>query len=364
SSVPASLRGLLNEADDETPSLNAVSAVNGDFYLWTTDEITRLVGRDDAGKIFRVYGIRDDKKNLPVLQDPRFFGETYDELAGPLAKMLSVRQKRPEPFREFTGVAGWNGLMISAFARGSAAFDNGQYLDAARSAAIALTSKLWNAPKKTLYRTDITSGPQIDALAEDYAFVVQGLLDLFDVSYETKWLDLAIAMQRRQDELFWDASLGRYATGSSVPASLRGLLNEADDETPSLNAVSAVNVMRLAALNGDATWRARPATIFESLGGRLRTNGGDSAQLAAAYEMSLITPQVVIVTGDSRKKETVDALRTIHSRWEPMRVVVFLPVKGTARELVTRALPFTAALTSDPEQVITYVCTKGECRKQ
>ncbi|HEX7828016.1 MAG TPA: DUF255 domain-containing protein [Thermoanaerobaculia bacterium] len=339
-------------------------AVNGDFYLWTTDEITRLVGRDDAGKIFRVYGIRDDKKNLPVLQDPRFFGETYDELAGPLAKMLSVRQKRPEPFREFTGVAGWNGLMISAFARGSAAFDNGQYLDGARSAAIALTSKLWNAPKKTLSRTDITSGPQIDALAEDYAFVVQGLLDLFDVSYETKWLDLAIAMQRRQDELFWDASLGRYATGSSVPASLRGLLNEADDETPSLNAVSAVNVMRLAALNGDATWRARPATIFESLGGRLRTNGGDSAQLAAAYEMSLITPQVVIVTGDSRKKETGDALRTIHARWQPMRAVVFLPVKGTARELVTRALPFTAALTSDPEQVITYVCTKGECRKQ
>jgi uncharacterized protein len=339
-------------------------AVNGDFYLWTTDEITRLVGRDDAGKIFRVYGMRDDKKNLPVLQDSRFFGETYDELAAPLAKMLGVRQKRPEPFREFTSVAGWNGLMISAFARGSAAFDNGQYLDAARSAAIPLTTKLWNAPKKTLYRTDVTTTPQIDALAEDYAFVVQGLLDLFDVSYETKWLDLAIAMQRRQDELFWDSSLGRYATGSSVPSSLRGLLIESDDETPSLNAVSAVNLMRLSALNGDATWRARPATIFESLGGRLRTNGGDTAQLAAAYEMSLITPQVVVVTGDSRKKETGDALRAIHASWEPMRAVVFLPVKGTARELVTRALPFTAALTSDPEQVITYVCTKGECRKQ
>ncbi len=339
-------------------------AVNGDFYLWTTDEITRLVGRDDALKLFRVYGIAEGKKNLPVLQDARFFHETYDELAAPIGKMLSVRQKRPEPFREFTGVAGWNGLMISAFARGAAAFDAGRYLDAAKSAALALTSKLWNAQKRTLYRTDAAATPQLEAVSEDYAFVIQGLLDLFDISYETKWLDLAVAMQRRQDELFWDASQGHYATGSSVPQSLRGLLVETDDETPSVNATSAVNLLRLAALTGDATWRSRPATIFESFGGRLKTNGSDYAQLAAAYEMSLITPRIVVVTGDTRKPETADALRTIHSRWEPMRATLFLPVKGTARDLMTRALPFTVALQSDPEQVIVYECAKGECRKR
>jgi uncharacterized protein YyaL (SSP411 family) len=339
-------------------------AVNGDFYLWTTDEITRLVGRDDASKIFRVYGMAEGKKNLPILQDARFFHETYDELAAPLSKMLGVRQKRPEPFREFTGVAGANGLMISAFARGAAAFDNTRHLDAARSAATALLSKLWNAQKKTLYRTDIAATPQIEALSEDYAFVIQGLLDLFDSSYEPKWLELAVAMQRRQDELFWDASLGRYSTGSSVPASLRGLLIETDDETPSVNATSAVNLLRLAALTSDAAWRARPATIFESFGGRLRANGGDYAHLAAAYEMSLIAPQVVVVTGDMRKPETVEALRSIHSRWEPMRAVIFLPVKGSARDAMTRAVPFTAALQSDPEQVIVYECSKGECRRK
>ncbi|HEX2836389.1 MAG TPA: DUF255 domain-containing protein [Thermoanaerobaculia bacterium] len=338
-------------------------AVDGVFYLWTTDEITRLVGRDDASKIFRVYGLVEGKKNLPVLQDARFFHETYDELAAPLSKMVGVRQKRPEPFREFTGVAGWNGLMISAFARGAAAFDNGRHLDAAKSAAVAVT-KLWNAQKKTLYRTDLAATPQLEAVSEDYAFVIQGLLDLFEISYDTRWFDLAVTLQRRQDELFWDASLGRYTTGSSVPASLRGLLLETDDETPSVNAVSAVNLLRLAALTGDAAWRARPATIFESFGGRLRANGGDYAQLAAAYEMSLIAPKVMVVTGDARKPETGDALRSIHARWEPMRTVIFLPVKGTARELMTRAVPFTAALSSDPEQVIVYECTKGECRRR
>ncbi len=339
-------------------------AVNGAFYLWTPDEIARLIGHDAAGKVFRVYGIAEGTKSLPVLQDPRFFGETIDELASPLAKILEVRQKRPEPFREFTGVAGWNGLMISAFARSAAAFDDGSYLDAARAAANILVTKLWNAPKKTLSRTDIASTPQIEALAEDHAFVVQGMLDLFDITYETKWLDLAIALQQRQDELFWSQGLGRYTTGTSVPPSLRGLLQETDDETPSVNAASAVNLLRLAALTGNPAWRARPGTIFESFGGRLRTNGAEVAQLAAAYEMSLIAPRVVVVTGDARKKETGEALRAIHERWEPMRAVVFLPVKGVGRDRVTRALPFTAALTSDPEQVITYVCANGECRRQ
>jgi uncharacterized protein YyaL (SSP411 family) len=339
-------------------------AVDGAFYLWTTDYVTQAMGKDASGKIFRVYGIVDGKKNLPVLQDARFFGETYDELAEPLGKLLALRQKRPQPFREFTGVAGWNALMVSAFARGAAAFGEQKYLNIAQSAATSLMARLWNAPKRTLYRTDLASAPQIDALSEDYAFVIQGLLDLFEVSYDTRWFDDAVTLQQRQDELFWNASLGRYTTGSSVPATLQGLLQETDDETPSVNAVSAVNLLRLAALTGNATWRARPATIFESFGGRLRANGASLPQLAAAYEMSLIAPQVVIVTGDPRKKETSDTLRAIHARWEPMRTVVFMPVKGPLRDRVTRAIPFTAALPSDPEQVITYVCGMGECKRR
>jgi len=339
-------------------------AVNGDFYLWTTDEITRLVGRDAAGKIFRVYGLVEAKKNLPVLQEARFLAEVRDPLAAPLGKMLDVRQKRPEPFREFTGVAGWNGLMISALARGAAVFDDRRYVDAAQSAAVNLSSRLWNANKKTLWRTDAATSPQLEAIGEDYAFLVQGLLDLFDITYDVRWLDLALALQQRQDELFWDPAMGRYAVGSSVPASLRGLLNELDDETPSVNATSAINVMRLAALTGNEKWRTRPAMIFESFGGRLRNDGFALSELASAYELSLITPQIVVVTGDARRKETVDTLREIHARWEPMRAVVYLPLKGAQRERIVRALPFLGALTSDPEQVITYVCAKGECRRQ
>jgi uncharacterized protein YyaL (SSP411 family) len=355
------LRGLFDSAQDAhslVPGQGPVF-VEGAFYLWTKEEITHLVGRDAAGKIFKLYGLKDGVNNRLSLAETRFLHETYDELAAPLQKMLDVRQKRPEPFRE-AAMAGWNGLMISALARGAAVFDDPVYLEAATSGATAVATKLWDAKKKTLYRTELHT----DALAEDYAMTVQGLLDLFEVRYDARWLDFAVTLQKRQDELFWDAGMGRYRTGMSAPEYVRGIATENDEATPGANSVAATNLLRLAALTGNETWRTRPAMIFQSFGATLRTAGARHVQLAAAYESSLLPPTLVVVTGDPYKQETHDTLHAIHDRWEPMRDVVFLPHKGPARDRMVKSLPFTATLTADPEHPVTYVCANGECRRQ
>lgn len=333
---------------------------NGVFYVWTRDEISRLVGDDAAGKVFSLYGIGESAPALPLLSEARFFRESYNELAAPLQKMLDVRQKRPAPFREPLTVAGWNGLMISALARAATTFNEPAYLDAARQAATAVVAKLWDAKKQTLVRTD----SRAPALAEDYAMLVAGLLDLFESSQDVRWLDLAMTLQLKQDQLFWDASLGRYRTGATLPEAVRGLLTETDEELPSTNAVAAVSLLRLASLTGNETWSARPSMIFQSLGGRLRNDGARLTHLAAAYELSLITPRVVVVTGNIGHQSTRDLLRTTQERFEPMRTVVFLPPAGAARQRVVKSLPFTGALAADPEHPIAYVCANGECRRQ
>jgi uncharacterized protein YyaL (SSP411 family) len=358
-------RGLFQSAQDAhslVPGQGPVF-VEGAFYLWTTDEITRLLGHETAGKIFKLYSMKDGAGNRPALEHPRFLHETYDELAAPLQKMLDVRQKRPAPFRE-GAMAGWNGLMISALARGSVVLDKPEYLEAATLAANSLqtqaSTKLWNAKTKTLYRTE----SHTEALAEDYAMLVQGLLDLFESGHDVKWLDLAIALQQRQDQLFWNASLGRYTTGATAPEIVRGLLSERDAETPAVDSVAAMNLLRLAALTGNEAWRTRPAMIFQSFGGALRTHGAQHPQLAAAYESSLIAPSITVVVGDRYKQDTQDALRTLHQRWEPMRAVVFVPRKGAVRDRVVKALPFVGSLASDPEHAAVYVCANGACRRQ
>jgi uncharacterized protein len=344
------------DAHSLVPDERGPKTVEGAFYRWTPEEVAQLVGHETAGKVLAVYG----DQHLSRLSEARFLSETYDELAAPLQKLLDYRQKRPAPFREPLLVAGWNGLMISALSRAGVAFGEPRYLEAAQLAAAAVTSKLWDAKKQVLTRTD--SGAA--ATSDDYALLVQGLLDLFESSHDPKWFDLAVALQSRQDQLFWDASLGRYATGSTLPDTLRGLLTEADAELPSTNAVAAVNLLRLAALTGNATWGERPAMIFQSFGGRLRTEGARLPQLAAAYELSLIPPKTVVVTGDPRKQPTRDLLRSLEERHEPMRAVLFLPDRGPQRQRMVKSLPFTAALAPDPELPIAYVCAKGECGRQ
>jgi uncharacterized protein len=333
---------------------------NGSFYLWTRGEVTRIVGQDAATKVLSLYPINEGVANLPLLTEARFFGETYKELAAPLQKMLDVRQKRPAPFREPVIVTGWNGLMISALSRAATALKEPEYLEAARFAATNLTTRAWDAKKQTLVRTE--SG--VPALAEDYAMVIAGLLDLFESSYDVKWLDFAVALQQRHDQLFWDASLGRYSTGTTVPETVRGLLVESDSEVPSANAVAAVNLLRLAALTGNEVWRGRPAMIFHSFGGRLRNDGARLTHLAAAYELSLISPRIVVVTGNIGKEATRTLLQSIQERPEPMRAVVFLPHAGPARQRVVKSLPFTGALAPDPEVPVAYTCANGECRRQ
>lgn len=332
--------------------------VEGAFYLWSQAEITKLVGFDDAKKIFRVFGIESAQNNRPIRTE-----RIPDELKPAVQKLFELRQKRPEPFREFNQLASWNGLMISALARAGAAFGEQRYTDAALAAARTVTSKLWDAKKKTLHHSDAATAARVEGIAEDYAMVVQGLIDLFEATHDVKWLELAQTIQQRQDELFWNASTGRYNTGTSVPEQLRGLLVESDELTPSVNSIAAMNLLRLTLLTGNPTWSARPTMIFQSFGMKLRNAGGQVPQLASALSMSLATPKVVVVTGNARVKAPYDVLRGVHQRWDPFRIVVFVPEKGIERTRITTALPFTN-LPPDPEQPLTYVCEKGECRRQ
>jgi hypothetical protein len=303
--------------------------VDGAFYSWTDEQLARVIGNELVPRVRAYLG-------APKLEH---------DLAAPLATLFESRQKRPAPFREPLFVASWNGLMISAASRAAIVFDERRYADAAIGAAtIAIARK---------------SLP----LAEDHAFLVQGLLDLFEATSDPKWLAAAIALQQKQDSLFWDASAGRYTTGTTLPESLRGLLRERDEHTPAINSIAASNLLRLAALTGNETWRARPAMIFHSFGGRLRNDGPSLTQLAHAYELSLVTPAIVVITGDVRKQETHDLLRTFHDRPEPMRTVVLLPHKGPAREKLVKALPFIAALAPEDKQPVAYRCASGECRR-
>lgn len=354
-------RSLFDSSQDAHSLIPAQGPVfeNGAFYLWQTDEVVRLLGREPAGKVIRLFDMKESEQNRLSLAEERFLSETRDELAEPLAKMLELRQKRPAPFRELP-MTSLNGLAISALAKAAAVFADQRYAQAAADAAQVLVTRMWDGQKKSLLRS--TSGTR--AIAEDYAGAVKGLLDLFEATHDPRWLEHAVALQRRQDELFWDGTTSSYTSGTTAPEIVRGIAVDTDREVPATNSIASVNLLRLAALTGNASWRERPAAVFRSHAGTLRAAGADFTSLAAAYETSLRAPSIEVVVGDIRTKEAFELVRSIFERWDPMRIVVVMPVKGALRDRIVKALPFTAALEGDPKVPVRYVCASGECRRQ
>lgn len=342
---------------------------NGAFYVPDTEMIGRIF-KKQAPLVFRLYGLTEGGniprgidpyltgKSLLWLAEPELIREHNADLVPVLEKLLQSRQGNPAPFRDDTILAGWNGLMISALARAGAAFDEKKYLDAATVAANVVTTTLWNAKTKKLSRAK-----GIDALAEDYALLVQGLLDLYEATQEMKWYDLAMTLQGRQDQLFWDDATGRYAVGTSVPASLRSLVTENDVATPGANAVSAMNLLRIATATGTPAFRERALMILQSHAARFRSEGPTSTELARVLLASQTPARQVIIIGDRGGEPTQKLLSTAYSASAPVRTILFVPRKGPARERVTKAFPYVLPLQFDPEGPTVYVCANGQCER-
>jgi uncharacterized protein YyaL (SSP411 family) len=332
---------------------------NGAFYYWARPELQHTF-RDKAPRLYALYGIDEIEKTIPVLAMPSVVKEP--DIPAIVRKMYEIRQQRPAPARDFNELAGLQGLMISALARAGAAFDEKRYTSAAVTAANLVTTKLWDAKKKKLWRSDAATKPRVEALPDDYALLVEGLLDLFETTYDAKWLELALTLQQRQDELFWNTAAGRYTTGASVPAPLRALVVDRDEGTPSANAASAQNLLRLAAFTGTAAYSERAAMIFAAYAGALRARGSELAQLTNAYVLSLTPPKQVVVVADPRKKESYDLLRPLYERYTPLRGILFVPLKGAARERMERLVPAIKAMKNETGKPVAWVCSSGTCQ--
>jgi hypothetical protein len=175
-------------------------------------------------------------------------------LAPLIAKLRDVRQKRPQPFRDFDALAGWNGLTISALARAAGVFSERRYLDAATNAAASIT-KLWNG--KSLAR----NATGIPALEEDYELLVTGLVDLFDNGYDARWLTLAHAIHDAHPTAANASRIAALYAGNNVNVVVGDLrVKETQD------ALRALHVSRRTAVFLPATGRVAMLHVLPYLG--------------------------------------------------------------------------------------------------
>ncbi|MDQ3281997.1 MAG: thioredoxin domain-containing protein [Acidobacteriota bacterium] len=325
----------------------------GAYYVWSKAELRKLLG-DDAPIAFRYYGIRNDADNALAIAEPQLAeqGKTIRE------KLLAARARRTLPRRDDKVLTGWNGLMISALARAGAAFDEPRYLDAANAAATFVTTKLYDAKSQKLRRRWAAGEAGIEALPEDYAMLVQGLLDLFESGYDVRWLELATTLQSQQDKLFWDAAANRYTTGSSVPAALRGVAAENELALPAANSLSAMNLLRIAEITDSEPNRTRANAILRGYASRFTS---ELPALASAALLRFSEPKQIVIAGDPKSDDTRALLRLVHERFLPNRLLV-VAAGGDSQKKLAAFMPVVAEMKPIRGRATAFVCEHYVCK--
>jgi hypothetical protein len=326
-------------ADPSQPTVKG----EGAFYIWSAEEIRALVEAPATDWFFHRYGVIEagNVSNDPhgeftgrnilyqanEIEDTALhFDRSVDEIRAALGRaeetLLAAREKRPRPHLDDKVLTSWNGLMISAFAKGGAVLDDPRYADAARRAAEFLIDRMYQPESGILLRRYREGDAAIPGFLDDYALFAQALLDLYETQFDRRHLDLALRLTEKQRELFEDTAQGAFFSSQDGDSELVLRVKEDyDGAEPSGNSVALGNLLRLAQSTDREDLRASAERLLAAFAARLTAAPVALPQMLAACEFRLGQPRQIILVGDRDAADTKALLRALHARFVPHRIV-------------------------------------------
>jgi len=364
--------------------------VEGKFFVWTPTEVVEILGEGDGGIFNFYYDVSEEgnfeEKNIlnvknPVATAP---GSDTSEVAKALKisesdltailergrkKLFTEREKRIKPFRDEKVLTAWNGLMLAAFAEASAVLDNKEYLEVAKQNAdfilanlqkpvgmegrdIQLESATLADPK--LLRTWKDGRAKLNAYIEDYANLADGLVDLFQVSGEVRYLKEAKRLADLMITEFWDEENGGFFfTANDHEELIVRTKDFSDNATPSGNSVAADVLLKLAKLTSDEKYERFASTVLRLAAAQLKRHPQGFGRTLSAIEFFLGDSKEIVLIGD----EDGTLGREVWSEYRPGKVVV--PANGSTESAMIPLIEGRAAIDGKPTA---YVCENFACR--
>lgn len=350
-------------ADGSAPD-STHSTREGGSYLWDFDQLESLCGEDFAwfaelfglspeGNVPRAFDPRQEMGGLNVLHqvqsvadlaparrlDPQ---DMASRLAGLLERLRLHRTEQPRPLLDDKVITGWNGLMIAGLARASVCpaelFSQSRdaYREMAEGAASFVRNNLWDRSSRTLKRVWCEGRVTGPGLAEDYAAMIHGLIELYDATYKVEWLEWADQLQTTMDALFWDTSGGGYfQTPRADPSIILHLKDDHDGAEPSANSLAASNLLRLAALLQDDARHARGMHTLQAFRETWSRSPWTLPAMLGAMEWALSNRKRVLILGhpsDPEFHRMVEVARDRRGgRWVTVAVDPRSPDEGWVR---------------------------------
>jgi uncharacterized protein YyaL (SSP411 family) len=358
-----------------------VDGVEGGHYLWTADEIRRVLGPADAALASEAFGVTEEG-NMPredeydpranVLFLARSPGEiararstSPDEVAAALesarARLAAARSRRPRPARDDKILADWNGLAIAAFAFTGRALGERRLGGTAAKAADFVLARMVDGRGRLLHRYR-DGEAAVEAHADDYAFLVWGLLELYEATFEVCRLEQAIRLSSEFASHFWDDARGGFFLSADDATPLPVRKKEIHDGAlPAANSVAALNLLRLARITGEPEYERMAAAIPHAFASRAAARPSDHAALMTAVDLAHAPTTEVVVAGapgDPRTRSMLEAASTVYP---PDPVVIARP-PGEAPPIGAVA-PWVLPLTPLDGAPAAYVCRSRSCAR-
>ena len=353
----------------------------GAFYSWKKGEIDRVLTPQEAGVFAYHYGVQEaghvasqgELAGENILYGAHTLEETArqfnlpasavaDVLAGAREKLFLTRERRPRPHLDDKVLVSWNGLMVSAFARAHQVLGDERYREAAERAGQFILDRLYRPGGGELLRRYRDGEARFEAHLEDYAFFIQGVLDLYEASLDVRWLKTAIALSEGQNRLFYDQEQGGfYDTSGADRSLLLRTKTSQDDAEPAGNSVAILNLLRLSQMTDNRAYRTMAERSLTCFGERLRAAPQGMPQFLAALDFSLTKPKQIILAGAADDPHTKALWREVHARFIPNKIVL-LADGGEGQKTLASYVPFIQNLRPIDGRPTAYICEDYACQ--
>lgn len=347
----------------------------GIYYVWRPEEVKELLGRDDGELVCRFFDILPEGNfegglsipHVPV--EPAAFAEKEGMAKAELDKVLDkardkllrARRSRIPPLKDDKILTAWNGLMIAALAKGSQATGVRSYAEAASKSADFIMENLAEG-KGRLFRRYRQGEAAFPGYLDDYAFLVWGLIELYEATFDIRYLEEAVTFQESMIDLFWDGNLGGFFFSGRENESLIVKNKDAYDQAvPSGNSVAAMNLVRLGRMTGNTEMENKADQVIRAFSRSLSTHPVVHTQFLAALDFMIGPSREIVITGNPEAEGTWEMARSVQRMFLPNKVLLVNP-EGVDNQKVHSLAPYLEAMKSVDEKPTAYVCEQYACK--
>jgi hypothetical protein len=353
----------------------------GKFYLWSKQEIRQLLSQDEAELIATVFNIRENG-NLPDETIYKGTGSNILFMSKPLKKigsemkipseqledrirvlrrrLLRAREERVHPQTDEKILTDLNGLMIAALAKASQAFNESRYCYAAERAVDFVLTKMRN-PEGQLFHRYKDGETLIPGFLDDYAFFAWGLIELYEATFETGYLESAIELTELMISHFHDKERGGFYFTANDAESIIARRKEAyDGDRPSGNSIAALNLLRLAHFTGRPRLEDIASGAMRAFSSPVSNMPTAFTQLLIALDFAVGPASDVVIVGDPIGQDTLAMIRALRGSFLPNSVEILKP-SGAERIKIEKLAEFTRNLVSEESETKAYVCRGYKC---